>query len=275
MTEPWCVLLASRAAAQKDPLSAALCRASRIASRKTTAAVIAARADSLRQTLSQHLDAENLVIQPRHQGTGYEVLLALLQLESRVPKSTPILFFPVDCVVRNEDVMTRTLETLVDWISRESNRVYLLGAVPLGPNERLGYIVPWHDAIHMPTSIYEFVERPNVREAGRLIRLGALWNTFIFGGTLPSLISLFRPQFDSTITALRSRPHDMESIALTYESLTPVDFSQSVLAKRTEYLHVLRLPPCGWWPLTADERDGCLRCTEQQPMTQEPNRAFT
>lgn len=266
MTEPWCVLLASRPLprspdyaqpAQKDLLSAAMSRASSIASRKTIAAVISAQTQYWHQSLLQHLDPGNLILQPRHQGTGYEVLLALLRLEKAVPASTPVLFFPVDYVVGDEDVMTRTLKTLVEWITCESRPVYLLGAVPRGPHEKLGYIIPWHDAIHMPTSVYEFVERPDVREARRLIHLGGLWNTFMFGGTLSALINLFRPEFDAIIAKLRAamltQPHDIESVTRAYDVLTPVDFSQNVLAKRTDRLHVLRLPGCGWWPLTSPE----------------------
>jgi hypothetical protein len=31
--------------------------------------------------------------------------------------------------------------------------------------------------------------------------------------------------------------------------LTPVDFSQDLLARQTDSLKVLRLLRCGWWPL--------------------------
>ena len=47
----------------------------------------------------------------------------------------------------------------------------------------LGYIVPWYDALHMASGVYEFVEEQDVREARKLINAGGLWNTFIFGFT--------------------------------------------------------------------------------------------
>jgi mannose-1-phosphate guanylyltransferase len=145
-----------------------------------------------------------------------------------------------------------------------SRLVYLLGAVPEGPHDQLGYIVPWHDAIHMPTSVYEFVERPDVREARRLISVGGLWNTFMFGGTLSSLVNLFHPEFATIITelraALRAQSQNVGPVARTYDVLPPVDFSQNVLAKRIDQLHVLRLPRRGWWPIA--EPAGCLQLAD-------------
>jgi mannose-1-phosphate guanylyltransferase len=141
-------------------------------------------------------------------------------------------------------------------------QVYLLGAVPQGPHDQLGYIIPWHDTMLMPTGVYEFVERPDVCRARRLIGAGGLWNTFIFGGNVASLIKLFRPRFDATIAALRAAlqsDHVQLALVRTYDRLTSVDFSQDVLAKQTDNLNVLRLLRCGWWPLKSPTLNPQLR----------------
>jgi mannose-1-phosphate guanylyltransferase len=262
VTEPWCVLLASRedpgrqqpAPSKRDPLTATLRRAATVTSLDRIAAVIAAPAEPWQQSPLKELPARNLFVQPRQQGTAYEVLLALLLLESRVSPAAPVLFLPADHVVDDEEVMTNALTTLVEWISEDPGPVYLLGALPQGPHDQLGYIIPWHDAILMPTGVYEFVERPDVHRARRLINAGGLWNTFIFGGCVPSLIRLFPPMFDATIAdvraALQSDQVELD-LARLYERLTPVDFSQDLLARQTDQLRVLRLLRCGWWPLKA------------------------
>ena len=64
----------------------------------------------------------------------------------------------------------------------------------------------------MPTGVYEFVERPDVHRARRLINAGGLWNTFIFGGSVASLIQLFPPRFDATIADLRAALQSDHSI---------------------------------------------------------------
>jgi mannose-1-phosphate guanylyltransferase len=277
VTEPWCVLLASRedpqqprtapqggSAAQqpapntRDPLTATLRRAATVTSLDRIAAVIAAPADPWRQSSLRELGIRNLFVQPKHQGTAYEVLFALLLLESRISPATAVLFLPADHIVNDEEVMTKSLMTMTEWIADEPGPVYLLGARPQGPHDQLGYIVPWHDAMLMPTSVYEFVERPDVHRARELINAGGLWNTFIFGGSVASLVKLFRPRFDAAIenlrAALQSDPIEPELIR-SYDRLTPVDFSQDLLASQTDNLNVLRLLGCGWWPLKSPTRN--------------------
>ncbi len=290
MPEPWCVLLASRedpqrpgitqerSAAQqpalkkRDPLTATLRRAAAVTSLDRIAAVIAAPVDDGRQGSLRELGIRNLFVQPKHQGTAYEVLLALLMLESRVSPSTAVLFLPADYVVNDEDVMTNSLLSMAEWVVDEPGPVYLLGAVPQGPHDQLGYIVPWHDAMLMPTGVYEFVERPDVHRARQLINAGSLWNTFIFGGSVASLVQLFRPRFDTTIADLRAalRSDEIElDLVRVYNRLAPIDFSQDLLARQTDNLRVLRLLRCGWWPLKAPTPTGLTRPRPPRPIAGE------
>jgi mannose-1-phosphate guanylyltransferase len=271
VTEPWCVLLAGRedpqrsgmtaqghGAAQqpalnkRDPLTATLRRAATVTSPDRIAAVITAPTDHWRQSSLRELATRNLFVQPKQRGTAYEVLLALLLLESRISPATVVLFLPADNIVNDEEVMTNSLLTMAEWIADEPGSVFLLGAVPQGPHDQLGYIVPWHDAMLMPTGVYEFVERPDVHRARKLISAGGLWNTFIFGGSIASLLKLFRPRFDATLADLRAAlqsDHVELSLDRSYDRLTSVDFSQDLLASQTDNLKVLRLLRCGWWPL--------------------------
>lgn len=271
MTEPWCVVLASRedprwpgmtargrGAAQqltlnnRDPMTTTLRRASAVTSLDQIAAVVAGSPGHRRQGSLRELGIHNLFVQPKHQGTAYEVLFALLMLENRISPSTAVLFLPADCIVDDEVVMTNSLASMAEWIVEEPGSVYLLGAVPEGPHDQLGYIVPWHNVMLMPTGVYEFVERPDIHRARKLINAGGLWNTFIFGGSLASLIQLFRPRFDAAIADLRAAlrsDHIALDLARAYDNLTSVDFSQDLLARQTDNLKVLRLLRCGWWPL--------------------------
>lgn len=282
MTEPWCVLLASRedphgagmtthargnapqlaSPSKRDPLTATLRRAATVTSRDRIAAIIASSADQWRQGPFIDFGIRNLFVQPKHQGTGYEVLLALLLLEDRIAPATPVLFLPADHIVNDEEVMTNSLMTMAEWIAEEPESVYLLGAAPQGPHDQLGYIVPWHDAMLMPTGVYEFVEGPDVRRARELINAGGLWNTFIFGANVASLIKLFRPRFDATIAAFRAAlqsDHVERDLIRIYDRLISVDFSQDLLAKQPDRLKVLRLLRCGWWPLKSPALDPRLR----------------
>jgi len=100
-----------------------------------------------------------------------------------------------------------------------------------------------------------------VRLARKLIDAGGLWNTFIFGGTLSSLVDLFRPKFGATMDAMHNGlkimlndPEDTAALRGIYDHVAPADFSADVLTEQTDRLSVLRMPRCGWWPLKAPKR---------------------
>lgn len=282
----WCVVLASReigailpggapdpaadssrfgALTARDPLENTLRRAHHLSARATVGAVVSARGDLQRQSSISQLPPENIFVQPDHRGTAYEVLLALLGVGARISPDTPIVFLPSDHVVSDEEVITSSLSCMAEWMERDPGKVYLLGAVPEGPHDQLGYIVPWYDALHMASGVYEFVEEPDVREARKLINAGGLWNTFIFGGTWSSLLALYRARFEAVIKSLqaahdvRSNLFDMSALTLIYDGLIPADFSKDILVPQTHRLSVLRMPRCGWWPLKSPTRSYRVR----------------
>ena len=267
LPEHGAALEAPPAMTARDPLAQTLRRAATVSPLGRIGAVIVEPARHRRLTAIKELPVGNIFVQPKHQGTAYEVLLALLQLEGRVAATTPIIFLPCDHVVSDEEVMTRSLIDMLEWISDAPQPVYLLGTVPEGPHDQLGYVVPWHAAPQMPTSVYEFVEHPDVLQARKLINAGGLWNTFIFGGTWLSILQLFRPRFDATIAALRSALEaksnatiERRSLADIYDRVTPIDFSRDVLANSSGQSQ--RSAPAALW-LVADEISQA-RCTNQR-----------
>jgi mannose-1-phosphate guanylyltransferase len=276
----WCVVLASREVAPglpertgdrieqaaspslitRDPLDDAIRRAQSVSSKPAVCAVVSARGELRRQDALSQIPSGNIFVQPHHHGTAYEVLLALVGIGARLSPETPVIFLPSDHVVSDEDVMAASLSGMAYWMVKDSSKVYLLGAVPEGPHDQLGYIVPWYDAMHMASGVYEFVEQPDMRQARKLINAGGLWNTFIFGGTWSSLLALFQPGFGAAIRALRAAidantgVFDSGALRSVYDRLRPADFSREVLVPQTDRLCVLRMPRCGWWPLKAPTR---------------------
>src|ERR1700735_5769125 len=99
-----------------DPLATTMHRATAVTSLDQVASVIAAPADDCREGSLRELGIRNLFVQPKHQGTAYEVLLALLLLENRISASTPGLFLPPGGVASDEVVMTNSLASMAEWI---------------------------------------------------------------------------------------------------------------------------------------------------------------
>lgn len=263
----WCVLLTGpdsdrnietlqrdSAPSARSAMNSALRRA-RAASAAEVAVVVAPGLLTAELRATGQFSTENFIDQPDYQGSAYEVLLALLALEDRVDSTTPVLFMPTDHVVRQEKVMVQALTNIGEWVHRDPSLVYLLGAAPEGPHNQLGYIVPWYDARDLASAVYSFVECPETHRARQLINAGALWNTFIFGGTVPALLELFaRARYEPVIDALRTarRQADVDAglaLSTLYSTLEWADFSIDILIPNIDRLGLLRLPRCGWWPL--------------------------
>jgi mannose-1-phosphate guanylyltransferase len=272
-SDSWCVLLASRldttsslrergptatlsSVLRRNSMADSVRRAKSVA-RRDRIALVATHSRGVQGLESESLPLTNVFVQPCERGTAYEILLALMHLESRLGRETPVLFLPSDHVVSDEKVFMRSLGEMIDWIGRDSKPVYLLGAAPEGPHDRLGYIVPWYAAVNTATGVYEFVEGPDVPQARRLINAGGLWNTFIFGSTLGSLIDLYPACYDAAMRSIRAALKEnragscSKDLRHLYDSLVPRDFALDILANRKDNLNVLRMPRCGWWPLKA------------------------
>jgi mannose-1-phosphate guanylyltransferase len=97
--------------------------------------------------------------------------------------------------------------------------------------------------------------------AARLIRRGALLNTFILAARCTALLELFARTQPAILESMR-RAMDCHNdrrarLATLYEQLPVVDFSAEVLARaRGPALSVLAVPDCGWSDLGTPERVG-------------------
>ena len=203
-------------------------------------------------------------MQPKNCGTAHGILLALLQIERRDPSSV-VTLLPADHYVADEATMACSLRTAATLAAENQRLVYLLGAEPDHADQELGYIVP--SAVPSarrsgaPTAVLRFAEKPSIEKAHELILEGALWNTFIFAGSVRALLSLYEGHFESTVKAMRQalilgNTELVGNIALEllYEDLKSYDFSRDVLERHEQNLQVVPVPSCGWTDLGTPKR---------------------
>jgi mannose-1-phosphate guanylyltransferase len=206
------------------------------------------------------LPAQNIFVQPHNRGTAYGILLALLKIERRAANSVVVLL-PADHYLTDEATMARSLRTATNLAADNEGLVYLLGAEPDHPDQELGYIVPNEQRRDTAAGVLRFAEKPTPERARELIREGALWNTFIFAGTVRALLNLFEGHFAATIKDMR-RVLDLAQSELAgpvalgalYADLESQDFSRDVLERHEQMLQVLRVPSCGWTDLGTPKR---------------------
>jgi mannose-1-phosphate guanylyltransferase len=206
------------------------------------------------------LPAQNIFVQVHNRGTAYGILLALLQIERRAPNSVVVLL-PADHYLTDEATMARSLRTATNLAADNEGLVYLLGAEPDHPDQELGYIVPNEQRRDTAAGVLRFAEKPTLERARELIREGALWNTFIFAGTVRALLNLFEGHFAATIKDMRrvldlahSEAAAPVALGALYADLESQDFSRDVLERHEQMLQVLRVPSCGWTDLGTPKR---------------------
>jgi mannose-1-phosphate guanylyltransferase len=201
----------------------------------------------------------NVFVQPENRGTGYGILLALLQLEASDPDAR-VIFLPADHYFRDEDTIKRTLRLAGYLIAGNPEATYLFGTEPDSADPELGYIVPMEPARGLAAGVARFTEKPTLDEAHNLVAGGALWNLFILGGTVRSMLALFSEGYAEAVSAMRTAlAQDRRAAAQTalvefYAGIQALDFSRQILERHAERLRVIRVPPCGWTDLGTPHR---------------------
>jgi mannose-1-phosphate guanylyltransferase len=206
-----------------------------------------------------NVPASNVFVQPANRGTGYGILLALLQLEAIDPDAR-VIFLPADHYFRDEETIKRTLKLAGYLIAGNPEATYLFGTEPDSPDPELGYILPLEAGRPLAAGVSRFAEKPTLDEARELVADGALWNLFILGGTVRSMLALFSDGHAEAVSAMRAaleqdRQADSRSaLAEFYAGRETFDFSREILERRTAHLRVIRVPPCGWTDLGTPHR---------------------
>jgi mannose-1-phosphate guanylyltransferase len=241
-------------------LEDAIGRAQAVASHQRICSVVAEQHRRWWSGALESLPEHNIFMQPKNCGTAHGMLLALLQIKRRAPNSVVVLL-PADHYLSDETTMARSLRTAANLAADNQGLVYLVGVEPDHPDQELGYIVPSGQCRDAPARVLRFAEKPSAEQARELIRAGALWNTFIFAGSVQALLGLFEGQFAATAKAMRqalelsqSERNGCVALQRLYADLESRDFSRDVLEHHEHLLRVLRMPSCGWTDLGTPKR---------------------
>ena len=203
--------------------------------------------------------ASKVFVQPENRGTGYGILLALLQLEAIDPGAR-VMFLPADHYFRDEETIKRTLKLAGHLIKGNPDVTYLFGTEPDSADLELGYIVPLEAGRSLAAGVARFAEKPTLDEARTLVAGGALWNLFILGGTVRSMLALYSDDHSEAVSAMRAaleqdrRAASQSALAEFYSRRDAFDFSRQILERQIAHLRVIRVPPCGWTDLGTPHR---------------------
>ena len=194
----------------------------------------------------------NIIYQPENRETAPGILLPLSYVSHRCPQAT-VAVFPSDHFIADESVFIRQVAKALDETDILPRSAVLLGVTPDRMEEGYGWISSWEDGRGKDSqAVTGFWEKPTPLHAQRLMREGALWNTFVFvarATTLWELTRLTVPELYGAFTGLRimlGTPRAQPFIEQLYGRLPSVNFSSQILTPSVSRLRVLPVPEIGW-----------------------------
>jgi len=235
-------------------LQTTVARARRWSATERTLVVVAAERRALAGHQLRDQGPVDVVGQPSNRGTGPGILLPLSRILAADPRAH-VAILPSDHYVRDEAAFERSIRRA---IAASEEQVALVGAVPDQPETQYGWIVPG-DTPGTRSCVTRFCEKPPAAVAQRLLREGALWNTFIMAGAARHFWSLARQHLAGPTSRFDAYRQAVGGAAETrvldeiYTNMQPADFSRDLLQKATG-LGLVRLDECGWSDWGTPER---------------------
>lgn len=133
----------------------------------------------------------DIIIEPTGRNTAPAVAAAALRLQKTDPNAIMIVT-PADHQIHDETAFSAALEIAIDQAER--GEIVTFGIVPDRPETGYGYIEidTQINKIQSSTAFIQFLEKPNVTEAIKLIETGTfLWNSGIFVFSASAIIAAY------------------------------------------------------------------------------------
>jgi mannose-1-phosphate guanylyltransferase len=213
-----------------------------------------------------------VLVQPSDRGTAAGILLPAHWVRARDPKAI-LVVLPSDHFVEDDSLFMRHIRELVAMVSRQPERIVLVGAPATEPETDYGWIEPAEPfpPLHWTTSgpvwrVERFWEKPSAGAAQVCLEKRCLWNTLVMvarASTLTEAGRLALPQLSDRLTRvplLGDHEKRSPSLQLAYDLERTTSFSRSILESYPSLLGVSRLPAMIWSDLGTPERVfRCLR----------------
>jgi mannose-1-phosphate guanylyltransferase len=241
-------------------LQATVARARRWSSPERIVVVVASEREALARAQLPHAEPSmgpiDIVAQPLNRGTGPGLLLPLTRILARAPEAR-VVVVPPDHYVRDDAPLERSIHRA---LAAADEQVALIGAVPDHAETQYGWIVTGSAGAASPSMIvHHFCEKPPEPLAERLLRSGALWNTFMMAGSVQEFWALATEHVPAAVSLFEGYRRAIDSVEeaqvlqAIYRDMPSADFSRDVL-ERAVALRAVALEECGWSDWGTPER---------------------
>ncbi len=184
------------------------------------------------------------VEQPCPRDTTPAVSTGLLAVLARDP-TAKVIVMPSDHHVADGASFARALEQACAIVDSDPFGIALLGAVPEGPCDGYGWVVPQR-TVGAESKVEQFCEKPSAAEAARLIDRGAVVNTLVTVAHATALVRALE-QFSPVWWKLLAAEPDEATLEDAYAKLAGENFSTDVLEHIPHLLRLVRLEADAGW----------------------------
>jgi len=212
----------------------------------------------------RHLSpAPHVLEQPKDRGTAAAILLAAHWIRARDPEAV-IVVTPSDHFIEDDAAFMDRIGDVMEVAACRRDQIVLLGAEPTEPETDYGWIALGAAEPGVGTAplhrVDRFIEKPDAATAEALFEAGALWNTFVFGGSAAALTEMGReclPSLHERLAGLDrflGTEHERWAIAQAYEFAPRAGFSRALLERCPDKLAAVRLAEVSWCDLGTSRR---------------------
>jgi mannose-1-phosphate guanylyltransferase len=122
---------------------------------------------------------ENIIAEPQPAGTAAALTWAARTIEERDGKDATMISVHADWSI-GDDAEFRAVLLRSEEVALKTHMLVTVGVVPTRPDTGFGYIEPAKPADKGASPVKRFVEKPDRKQAEKMIADGFLWNSGIF-----------------------------------------------------------------------------------------------
>lgn len=228
---PYAIVLAGDAASQLF-LSATVERARGLTTPDRIVVILSApQAPAARAWLAPDLE---VIVQPRHLGTGPALLLPIVRVHARSPAAR-VVVLPADPLVVDLPPLAPTLQAATH--GAVASRIVMIGVPATGPDPDQAWLVPGAPiARSRAREVHRFRDRPTADEVDALWSSGGQWSTRIETGPVAAFWRLVSRRLPFHACALDryaaaiGTPSEAAALNDAYRMMPPASFSHDVHA---------------------------------------------
>lgn len=224
---------------------------------QTVFALTATHRDYFACETGMHLGTK--LIQPYNRGTAPPIVLSLLHIAC-IDTEAVVAIVPSDHHYSDDRAFRASLDRAFDAAQGNRDSVLVLGANAYSPETEFGWIELGRPAGRGIFGLRRFCEKPDLATAERLLREGALWNTFIMVGRLINFLFMITDAVPELVKTLGfaleedERGREIRILRDVYDDIEETDFARQVLTLSTDRLLAMRIEGYEWHDLGHPDR---------------------